>query len=405
MAQVPRRVLSQYGPASGIFAPVETSQPGADGERRVVPGRTMGRKEFITQVCCGAALAATRSGGGGKRSSAPVPKRVRGLFAFDPSVDADAFVRACREWGVDTAILHPGFFHDGRMSAALARAGIALAERAVFFDQAYLEAHPDCYAITSRGRKAVEGWLHFACPSREDLLERRVRELRDCLSNLEPPILSLDFIRHFVFWEKVDLNGPPAAIEDGCYCELCLSSFGRYCGETVESKTAAARVRSELKGPWSEWKCRTITAVAERLFAEARRLRPEARLAIKTVPWREQDLDGAIRSCAGQDVAALGRQVDMVAPMAFTHVLGQTPEWKRALLAHVKAVGGKPVVSYVQTEKLYRDEAITPEQFEAELTEALDVSWAGTALFDYQQLAADPVKAALLHRRLKTTKA
>ena len=95
---------------------------------------------------------------------------------------------------------------------------------------------------------------------------------------------------------------------------------------------------------------------------------PEARLAIKTVPWREQDLDGAIRSCAGQDVAALGRQVDMVAPMAFTHVLRQTPEWKRALLAHVKAVGGKPVVSYVQTEKLYRDEAITPEQFEAELT-------------------------------------
>ena len=31
----------------------------------------------------------------------------------------------------------------------------------------------------------------------------------------------------------MDLNGPPAAIEDGCYCELCLSSFGRYCGEAV----------------------------------------------------------------------------------------------------------------------------------------------------------------------------
>ena len=372
----------------------------------MVPGRTMGRKEFITQVCCGAALAATRSADGGSPSSVPVPKRVRGLFAFDPSVDADVFARACHEWGVDTAILHPGFFQDGRMSAALARAGIALwLNVPVFFDQAYLEAHPDCYAITSRGRKATESWLHFACPSREDLIERRVRELGDCLSKLEPAIVSLDFIRHFVFWEKVDLLGPPAAIEDGCYCELCLSSFGRFCGEAVESRTAAARVRSELKGPWSEWKCRTITAVAERLFAEARRLRPEARLAIKTVPWREQDLDGAIRSCAGQDVAALGRQVDMVAPMAFTHALRQTPEWKRALLAHVKAVGGKPVISYVQTEKLYRDEAITPEQFEAELAEALDESWAGTALFEYQQLAADPVKAALLRRRVEATKA
>ena len=57
----------------------------------------------------------------------------------------------------------------------------------------------------------------------------------------------------------------------------------------------------------------------------------------------------------------------------------------------MNAVGGKPVVSYVQTEKLYRDWAITPEQFEAELIEALDESWAGDRAFSITQKLVPPI--------------
>jgi hypothetical protein len=271
----------------------------------------------------------------------------------------------------------------------------------VFFNQEHLERHPDDYTITSHGRRAVQEWLHFVCPSRESYRAAFLRDLRACLSRVSPEIVSFDFIRHFVVWEAVRLDGSPREIEDGCYCPVCLAAFAAHCGERIDPSTAVARVRAELAGAWGDWKCLEIATFANQLLDEIRVLVPDARLSIKTVPWRESDLDGAIRRCAGQGVRALTRRVDVVSPMAFTHVLGQTPDWKRGLLHHVATHTGKPVLSYVQTEKLYRPEDITLAQFEAEIVEALAPEWAGALFFEYVQLAANPERAAILRRRLR----
>ncbi len=37
---------------------------------------------------------------------------IRSLMVFDTAIDADAFARSCRDWGVDTPCLHPGFLED-----------------------------------------------------------------------------------------------------------------------------------------------------------------------------------------------------------------------------------------------------------------------------------------------------
>jgi hypothetical protein len=327
---------------------------------------------------------------------------IRGLFAFDPTIDPDKFAAACHEWGIRQAILHPGFFRDGKMAMALRQKGIGLwLNLPVFYNPEYLEHHPENYAITSRGRRAIHDWCHFVCPSREDYLAGFVRDVRATLSILQPEIVSLDFIRHFVFWEKVNLNGDPASIEDGCYCPVCLTAFEKACGEKVNRDDAATYIRANLKHQWGDWKCKEIAGVAERILAEIRPLARNAKFAIKLVPWRESDLDGAIRSSAGQDIPVLTRNLDMAIPMAFTQVLGQTPEWKKKLLTHVRNITGKPVLSYVQTDKLIRPEEITTTQFEAELKEALGHEWAGIVVFEYQQLAANPAKAGILQKYLK----
>ena len=334
-------------------------------------------------------------------SSQPM-RRIHALFAFDASIDPVAFARSCRDWGIDTAILHPGFFRDERMADALRKEGLALwLNLPVFFNQEHLERHPDDYTITSGGRRAVKEWLHFVCPSRVSYRAAFVRDLRALLSRVSPEIVSLDFIRHFVFWEAVRLDGSPQQIEDGCYCPVCLAAFAAHCGERIDPANVAARVRAELGGAWGDWKCREIADFADQLLDEIRALVPNARLSIKTVPWRESDLDGAIRHFAGQDVRAMTRKVDVASPMAFTHVLRQTPDWKRGLLRHVATATGKPVLSYVQTEKLYRPEDITLAQFEAEVVEALAPEWAGALFFEYAQLAANPEKAAILRRHLR----
>lgn len=328
---------------------------------------------------------------------------IRGIFAFDTSIDPDTFAHDCREWGLEAAILHPGFLEDGRMAAALEREGLRLwLNFPVFFDAAYLEGHPNAYAITNKGRRAAEDWLHFICPSREDHLELVAEQIRDLVPRLGPTVVSLDFIRQFVFWEKVELDGPAEVIEDGCYCPACLERFGGTVGERLaERADAAAYIRSQLGEQWSDWKCEVISAAAEKLLAETRALAPEAKLAIKTVPWRESDLDGAIRSVAGQDVPRLASSVDFVTPMAFTQILGRTPAWKADLLDHVRETTGKPIVSYIQAEAVLRPEPITLAQFDKELTVALgDDDKAGIAVFHYEQLTGSPEKVAVLRERL-----
>ena len=326
----------------------------------------------------------------------------RALFAFDAGVDAEKFAASCREWGIRQVILPPSFFRDDKMVRALERNAIGLwLNLPVFYNQAYLEEHPERYAVTSKGKKAIHDWCHFVCPSREEYLDKFVGDQRLLLSRLEPEIVSLDFIRHFVFWEAVDLPGNPNAIEDGCYCEACLNDFEKFSGERVKRNQPAAFIRSNMKRAWGDWKCNRIAGVADRLFEEIRTRAKYAQTSIKTVPWRESELDGAIRSSAGQDVPRLARNVDIIAPMAFTQVLKQTPEWKRQLLEHVRQISGKPVLSYLQTDKLIRPEEISAAQFEAELIESLRKEWAGMVVFEYGQLAANPVKAEILKKYLR----
>ena len=301
-------------------------------------------------------------------------------------------------------ILDPSFFQDMRMAGAIEAEGLApWLNLPVFHRPQYLQSHPECYAITSQGRKAVTDWLHFACPSRAETLDHVLNELRSTLTRVRPAVVSLDFIRHFVFWEQVDLTGPADLIEDGCYCPVCLSSFEHHSGEKVDRDDAPTDIRQHLRRPWGAWKSEHIADVADQLLAEVRAFGRDTRLAVNTVPWRESDLDGAIRSSAGQDITRLARGVDIVAPMAFANILHQTPQWKTDLLTYTQELTGKPVLAYVQVDALSNADPITLTQFDNELAATLTQAYAGVAIFHFEQLAANPAKAGILRRHLRPT--
>ncbi len=325
-----------------------------------------------------------------------------GMLAFDPAIDPATFARDCRSWGVDTAVLGPDFFADGRMAEAIAAEGLRTwLNLPVFHRPQHLAAHPDHYVVTCRGRRGTASWLHMVCPSRDETVEQVVEELRSALSWVRPAVVSLDFIRQFAFWEEVDLDGSPDRIEDGCYCTRCLERFEQETSRTVRAPkddpvAAATCLTSHLRQAWGDWKCRRIHEVAQRLLAEIRSLAGEALLAINTVPWRESDLQGAIRWRLGQDVPLLSRGVDLVAPMALTHALRRPPQWKRDLLGHIAQVTGKPVVAYVQVDALPAMPPISTDQFHDDLMSASAGPCAGTLLVQYEQVRVDPAKAAVL---------
>jgi hypothetical protein len=325
------------------------------------------------------------------------------IFLFDVSIDANQFTAHCREWGINVAVLHPGFFKDSRMTDALRKNGIKLwLNFPVFYNPDFLKENPDYYSITNKGRKAIHDWCHFVCPNRTDYIEHLINDAAVLAKKLQPPVMSLDFIRNFVFWELVDLNGNAGVIEDGCYCSVCLTAFSKSSQLNIPSTSPAEFIRTRAKHEWARWKTKRITDTANRFVNNLRSANPEAEIWIKTVPWKQSDLDGAIINSAGQDIPALGSLVDGIAPMAFTHILRQTPAWKETLLREVKTISGKPVISYVQVDKVYRDKEISLQQFESELKTGYESDSAGVLIFCYEQLIQSPEKIEILKKHLHT---
>lgn len=316
------------------------------------------------------------------------------IFAFDTGVDPGRLALDCAAWGMRRAVLHPGYLRDDRFADALRAHGRELwLNLPVFHAPEHLQAHPDHYAVTSGGERAIHGWLHMACPSADDFLEARRHLFSALLDRVRPSVLSLDFLRFHVFWEEVPLDGDPAAVLDGCYCPRCLASFSRFAGERP-ARGADGRIVPAQWTAWARWKTDRITAVAAELVALIRRSAPGVPLFVKTVPWGAGVLGDAARRVAGQDLEALAGLSDGAIPMALLHVLGRDPGWKRGLLDEAERRTGKPVPSYVQVEPITGG-SIPLADLQAEIEAVLSERRA-PVVFHYEQLVKDPARAALV---------
>jgi len=324
----------------------------------------------------------------------------KGLFVFDPSVEPSELASFCLETGVDALILSPAFFEDDRFLDVCRCNGIRIwLNFPVFFDEKYLRLNPEAYSITSRGNQAVHSWLHMACPSHQKFFERKREELSTLLRKIHPDCLSYDFIRFYVFWEEVELFDSPDTIEHGCYCTECRSRFARFSGEQLSIQDGT--VKKGQRKVLGQWKRSVVEDAVRSLNAVVEEIAKGTPTYIKTVPWQTSDLENALHWIVGQDPAALGRMSDGIIPMAFTQILGQTPNWKTALLDHVKAESGKDVMSYIQFEPLVRAGVITEEQLDQELAAAIAEKRAGLVYFHYEQIAKNAAKQRILKRYCK----
>lgn len=321
------------------------------------------------------------------------------VFAFDDQLNPTRLAADCAGWGLDSVILAPPHAKQPRFPAELRAHGLGLwLNLPVFYAPAFLQQHPEHYAVTWRGERAIQDWLHMGCPTDEAFLDARAQEFTALLRQVEPVTLSLDFIRWYVRWETIPRDADPASVVDGCYCPRCLDAFARSAGEPAR-RDADGRLVPEQWPAWADWRTGRISEVAARFAALARAGAPGVPLHVKTVPWGPDELDDGLRRIAGQDLEALARLADHVVPMAFTHLLGRDPAWKRDLLADVRRRTGKETLSYVQIQAI-EGGTIPPAQLEAELdtarAEGLDV-----VVFSYEQLAADPARAQTLQRHIR----
>jgi len=275
----------------------------------------------------------------------------------------------------------------------------------IFFNPDTLQLTPDLYAITNHGKKAKEEWVEFVCPSREEYRRAQIEKIRELIQILDPDGLSLDFIRHFVFWEKVYPNRKPHSIPNTCLDSHCLTRFEKATDISIpntlkNTPEIAEWLSKNHLDAWTKWKCSLITSMIAEISNEAKQIKPGIKINVHAVPWRQNDFNNAIKVVAGQDFSQISPTVDFLSPMTYSHMVKREPEWIHSVVEDIADQTDCRIVPSIQVNKAYLDEPLTVMEFKKSILEALKSPSSGVIIWSWEQLKTNPEKLKILKQQL-----
>ncbi|MCU4175063.1 hypothetical protein [Carboxylicivirga sp. N1Y90] len=264
----------------------------------------------------------------------------------------------------------------------------------VFYNPEALKADSSLWARTSDGERAKADWVEFVCPSRKDYRASVVEHAKDMVSTLKPDGLSIDFIRHFVFWEMVGPNFDPNRLPDACCCSNCIDGFITETGMALSNEMYSSEeklwfIQENHSQQWQKYKERLITTMVSDLAQAVKSIKPDTKLNLHAVPWRADDYNGASRTVTCQNLPELSKMVDYISPMCYTHMLYRSAEWVDSLVVDFQKQGVDNVLPCIQVGLSYRSEEFTPEAFDACVTSARKSQVNGLVLWSWEMLAKD----------------
>jgi hypothetical protein len=175
--------------------------------------------------------------------SAPTRRRI-GVKIYEHEGDQDALFRTWADLGINSVFAGEALAGAPGFRAKAAERGVDLFVIApVFYNPRALAEDPSLVAITAAGTPAREEWVEFVCPSNPAYRAGRVREIREAVARIRPDGLSLDFLRHFVFWEKVPVAAAPDSLPNACFCDRCVAAFAARAGPRSRARPGETRAR------------------------------------------------------------------------------------------------------------------------------------------------------------------
>lgn len=231
-----------------------------------------------------------------------------------------------------------------------------------FYNPDYLKKNPDSYAITSSGEIARDEWVEFVCPTDRNYIDFIKDQLTTVIKKYNPTGISLDFIRQFIFWEKV-IDSKSHRLVKSCCCSRC---------------TQDSRSSEEI-----------ITDVVKELSNHIRSIKDGIIVDLHAVPWKlnEYDIDGY--SICGQNLKEIGRFVDFITPMCYSHMLKKDPEWIKDIVVNHTNSSQVPIIPAIQAKECYLKEALTPEIFEDVLNNSLKEPSKGVIIWSWDDIKSD----------------
>ena len=267
----------------------------------------------------------------------------------------------------------------------------------VFFNPEALQEDSTLWAITATGAKAKDHWVEFVCPSNAGYRKAAINRAKKAIHELKPDGLSIDFIRHFIYWEMVKPTDRPGDLTDACYCRNCLVQFAenidlQYPDSLTSTVQYANYIRAHHHPDWIDSKCALITSMVRELTSEVRQAAPEIKFNLHAVPWRKEDYNGAASRIAGQDLSLLAPMVDFISPMCYTHMLFRDPEWVDSLVIDFQAQGVEKVLPCIQVSESYLEDPFAKEEFCACIKQSLKHQDNGIVFWSWEKLEQDSTK-------------
>jgi hypothetical protein len=329
----------------------------------------------------------------------PAPNRsIVGVKCYHLPAKAKETIDLWRALGINTCYVSEEIAGNQLFRSLAKEAGIEVyLIFPVFYNPEALQADPSLWAITSNGDKAKDDWVEFVCPSNAGYRKNVLANARKVVSDLQPDGLSIDFIRHFIYWEMVQPSQKPSDLTDACYCRNCLMEFAenyqiRYPDSLNSTKQFATYIKENHFTEWVDTKCDLITSMVVELTAEAKKVNPDMNFNLHAVPWRKDDYDGAILKIAGQDVSQLAPLVDYVSPMGYTHMLHREAQWVDSLVVDFQNQGVDQVLPCIQVSESYLDEPFTQEEFCACINNSIKHQNIGIVFWSWEMLEQDSLK-------------
>lgn len=341
-----------------------------------------------------------------KPENSSVEGKIIGVKIYDHNEDFESLVNDWKDIGINTVFTSPQLFSDKKFRTITRENKItSFIILPIFFNSEALQKNPDLYAITKNGEQAKDDWVTFVCPSREEYRKNIIDSVKTIIKELDPDGISLDFIRHFVFWEKIYPDRTFESMPNTCFDSTCLNKFQANTKISIpDSLKTETKVYDWIKAnclyKWGEWKCGLITSLIAEISKEARSINPGILINVHAVPWRHDDFNGAIKTVAGQDFSEISNYVDYLSPMTYAHMVKREPSWIHSVTKDISNQVNCKVVPSIQVNKAYLDTELGLEEFRESLKEALAPPSNGVIFWSWEQLSIKPAKRQIVKQLL-----
>ncbi len=331
-----------------------------------------------------------------------VDNRIIGVKIYEHQGSFEALCSQWNELGINAAFSSLDILANDDYRTATARHQIStFVIFPVFFNPDKLAESPEYYAITSKGKQAREEWVEFVCPSRGDYRRQMVEKAKEIVMDHDPDGISIDFIRHFVFWEKVYPDRDPDSLPVTCFDSTCLTLFQHESGIQLpdslnEAGQSAAWILTHHQDAWTQWRSTLITSMVDELAEAVREIKPNILVNVHLVPWSHEDYNGAGKRIAGQDIPELSKISDYLSPMTYAHMVKRDPEWIHSIVEDFYLQSGGKVLPSIQVSKAYLENELGLKEFELSLKEALKPPSEGVVFWSWERLVQDPGKLKVL---------